>query len=197
VNIEPLRIASFGSAVPPVGATNLRTQEHLTQGEIEELIEAMKLQSVRSSGHHGDPAPCARSWTFSSTFYPGRYDRTKFFLGPRGRSARTRMPCPAHQVVLRHVLVEQSETASTVASGFFDLTADLRRRFSLPCHLDRCQSPSRMTGNALVACGADERKILVRVARCARQAGDSDASFPAGGRGPMNVLVITLGRMVA
>jgi hypothetical protein len=107
------------------------------------------------------------------------------------------MPCPAHQVVIRHVLVEQIETASTVASGIFDLTADLRRRFSLPCHLDRCQAPSRMTRNALVACGADDRKILVRVARCACQTRNSDASFPAGSRGPMNVLVITLGRIIA
>ena len=141
---------------------------------------------------------CARSRTFSSTFYPRRYDRTKFSLGPRRRAAAgTRMPCPAHQVVLRHVLVEQSQTASTVASGIFDLTADIRRRFSLPCHLDRCQAPSRMTGNALVACGADERKVLVRVARRAYQTGNSDASFPAGSRGLMNVLVITLGRIIA
>jgi hypothetical protein len=54
-----------------------------------------------------------------------------------------------------------------------------------------------MTGNALVACGADDRKILVRVARRAYQSGDPDAGFPAGGRGLMDVLVITLGRMIA
>jgi hypothetical protein len=100
------------------------------------------------------PQRAAQSWAFRPTFYPRRYDRIKFFLSPRRRSAAgTRMPRPAHQVVLRHMLVEQSETASTVAGGILDLTADLRRRFSLPCHLDGCQSPSRMTGNALVACG--------------------------------------------
>jgi hypothetical protein len=54
-----------------------------------------------------------------------------------------------------------------------------------------------MTGNALIACGADDRKIPVRVARRAYQSGDPDAGFPAGSRGLMEVLVVTLGWMVA
>jgi hypothetical protein len=46
-----------------------------------------------------------RSRAFRTRIYPRRDDGTEFLLGPRsGPAARAGMPCPAHEVILCHVL---------------------------------------------------------------------------------------------
>ena len=50
---------------------------------------------------------------------------------------------------MRQMLVQQRETPSAVALRVLDLSADLAHRFALPRHLDRRQTPARMSRHAL------------------------------------------------
>src|SRR5205823_8926849 len=59
-------------------------------------------------------------------------------------AAAARLPSPAHQRVLRHVLLDGRERLAAVALRVLDLLADLAERLALPCHRLRGDMPQRM-----------------------------------------------------
>src|SRR5207245_985983 len=72
-------------------------------------------------------------------------------LRPRHRIAILAwMPAKGDEIVLGHVLVQQREVAAAGALGVLQLLTDLSDRLALPGHLDRCQSPTGMSRNALI-----------------------------------------------
>src|SRR5258708_24058157 len=68
----------------------------------------------------------------------------------RRLAVAARLPSPAHQRDLRHVLLAGGERLAAVALRVLDLLADLTQRFGLPCHRLRCDMPERMAWNAEV-----------------------------------------------
>ena len=74
----------------------------------------------------------------------------------RGLATRARIPSPADERILGHVMYEFFERHSAVSLRIFDLFADLAKRLALPSHLDRRQVPLRMPGYAcrILVCGS-------------------------------------------
>jgi hypothetical protein len=56
---------------------------------------------------YADPPVHTGSGAFRTRIYPRRDDGTEFLLGPRsGPAARAGMPCPAHEIIVCHVLLQ-------------------------------------------------------------------------------------------
>src|SRR6202165_3766940 len=72
----------------------------------------------------------------------------------RGLAVSAGHPAPAHQRVVRRVLVDRRERLAAVALQVLYLLAGLPQRFRLPCHRLRRDMPQGMSGNArrLVVC---------------------------------------------
>jgi hypothetical protein len=99
---------------------------------------------------------------------------------------------------VRHVLVQEFEVATAIAIGILQLGADLARRFPLPRHLDRSQTPSRVTGNAFIRGRPFQQRIVrLRVASHALVSWPAYTSFAAHDRRQMRMLVVALQRSVA
>ena len=89
---------------------------------------------------------------FCAGIDPSLYGRAELLLGAgRGPTPGPGMPCPTHQIVPCHVLVQQCQVSAAIARWILDLTANLARSFALPRHLNGRQSPARMAGNALIS----------------------------------------------
>src|SRR5262245_60846155 len=88
-------------------------------------------------------------WARRAGVDPCLYESAEFLLrSGSGNTRDTRIPGPADQFVVGHVVDEISERAPAVAFGILDLFADLPERLALPGHLERSQVPRRISGYA-------------------------------------------------
>src|SRR5258708_1389733 len=135
--------------------------------------------------------------TLGAAVDPGLDQFAQLLLGAGcGVAIGPRFPGPADEIMVRQMLVQQREITSAVAPRVLDLPADLADRLALPRHLDRRQTPARMSGQALERCllTGENRDVAVHVAGAAGVAGHPAAVGSARDRARMRVHVVALGR---
>src|SRR5205814_398718 len=109
----------------------------------------------------------------------------------RGLAVSAGHPTPAHQRVVRHVLVDRGERLAAVAPRVLDLLADLTERSGLPRHRLRRDMPRRVSRNA--------RGLVVRILMAARAA-QADGALVVGAadhQRRMRMAVVALRRALA
>ena len=90
----------------------------------------------------------------------------------RPRSTAIRMKTSFGKIISGGVLMQQREVATAIAVWVLQLATDFADRLSLPRHLDRGQSPARMSRNAPVGSAFVQIVVAIGVARSAMIASD-------------------------
>jgi hypothetical protein len=150
-------------------------QEWRVRIAIELATRTVDIQRDWVIGHAGSPRledACGAAERSACRAGRARFDPcgdqgAKLCLGARSRLAvSARRPCPAHERVVREVLVDLRERLDAVAPWILDLFAYLPERFALPRHLTRRHVPQRMAGHTggREVCGLMAR----RTAECDR-----------------------------
>src|SRR4051794_24766322 len=133
----------------------------------------------------GAKAPGQRTglWAVGAGINPRLDKLTEPLLRSRnGSTAKSRIPAPGNEVILREMLMEKRQVASAIAGWIFELGADFTNRLSFPRHFNRSEAPTGMARDALIAGFLHKRVVTLRVTGAARVAGYADPADSAADR---------------
>src|SRR5258705_8924760 len=188
------------AAVFRAGETELLA-DHPQEWRVRIAIElATRTVDIQLDRHAGSPRledACGAAEKSACRAGRARFDPcgdqgAKLCLRARCRLARSAgRPCPAHERVVREVLVDLRERLAAVAPWILDLFAYLSERFALPRHLTRRQVPQRMAGHT------GGREVCGLMARGTAERDRSLVVESADHQRRMRMLVLSLTRPVA